>query len=173
MLVFSAVRNVKVFHLGATIHGVAGILALTTANWRLWHTRNWEMTLFSESPFTVHLVSIPMESAVNTTYSLEDVTALNQLLLKLFMYIENYGGSGVCGIQFPLKWAGFVMPRLKANCYLEIFKFQFMSNSTRSGGDACTGPPTGHSHDKLFTDWRILLVKVLFVPDMHFAFGAE
>ena len=35
----------------------------------------------------------------------------------------------VCGIQFLLKWAGFAMPRLKANCYLEIFKFQFMSNN--------------------------------------------
>ena len=68
-----------------------------------------------------------MASAVYTTYSLEDVTALNQLLLQTLctfrtMVVQRNG------IQFPLKWAGFAMPRLKANCYLEIFKFQFMSN---------------------------------------------
>ena len=128
MLVFSAVRNVKVFLLGATIHGLAGLRALKTANWRLWRTRNWEMTPFSESPSTVHLLRPTMASAMNTTYSLEDVTALNQLPLKPFCILRIMLVHKI-GIQFPLNWADFVMPRLKANCYLEIFKFQFISNS--------------------------------------------
>ena len=125
---FSVVRTVKVFLLGATIHGMAGIQPLTTANWRVWLTGNREMTPFSESPSTVHFLSRIPSGAVNTTYSLEGVTALNQLLLQLSCTFRTMLVQ-VCGNQFPLKWAGFAMPRLKVNCYLEIFKFQFISNS--------------------------------------------
>ena len=126
MLVFSADRNVKVFLLGATIHGLAGLRALKTANWRLWRTRNWEMTPFFESPFTVHLLRPTMASAVNTTYSLKDMTALSQLILQPFCLFKTMVVLG-SGIQFQLKWADFAMPRLEVNCYLEIFKFQFIS----------------------------------------------
>ena len=128
LLVFFCDRNVAVFLLGATIHGLAGTHTLTTVNWRLWHTRNWEMTPFSESLSTVHLLSATMTSAVNTTYSLEEANALNPLLLLALCLFRTMVVQ-VCGNQFPLKWAGFAMPRLKANCYLEIFKFQFMSNN--------------------------------------------